>query len=100
MDFFILRNTTTGWEGSVTEKIYNDRIRQAEYEDPRTKAVKPKATTPKATKPKEPVSAANQWEVISSTPGWFDVVKDGEKANEKSMRKQAAAKLRDELNES
>ena len=48
-----------------------------------------------AEKPSPPAAA---WEIKSKSPGWYEVVKGGETATEKSLRKEAAEKLRDELN--
>lgn len=85
MDFYILRNKATGWQGSVSEKIYYDRIKKAEYEDPG--GLEAPAVAPKAT-----------WEIKDLGRGWFDVVMGDQKANEKSMRKAAAIELMNTLN--
>jgi len=97
MDVFILRNKLTGWEGSVSERIYHDRLRNAnEYEDPRGKAKSNPAPAPAVVPNKAPVAL---WEVVPKSPGWFDVARGDEIANEKSLREAAANGLRDQLNE-
>lgn len=92
MDFFLLRNKKTGWIGGVTEKIYRDKIRYDEYEDPRTAD----GNAPEITAKPDHISPL--WELVPKSPGWFDVSNGNEIANEKALRKDAAETLRDRLN--
>lgn len=100
MTHFILRNTRTGWKGSVTERAYRRLIKSKEYVDPRTPATGDKLS------PAAPVARsfevvkddAPPWVVTERSRGWYDVIRNGKATNEKAMRKAAAEALRDELN--
>lgn len=99
MKAFILRNTKTGWEGGVTEKIYIDRLRskKSDYIDPRIHKSNDEVSEVIAD-PEVQDLTGGAWTVVTRSPGWFDVVRDDETANEKGLRKAAAEALADKLN--
>ncbi|HMB77136.1 MAG TPA: hypothetical protein VKN76_12100 [Kiloniellaceae bacterium] len=95
MDYFILRNTRTGWQGSVTGPMYRRLIAKAEYEDPRLPfELPPEKRAFEVVKP----AKVEPWQVVERSPGWYDVARNGETKNEKAMRKAAAEKLAEKLN--
>ena len=111
MKTYILRNIKTGWEGGVTEKMYQDRLKRknGDYIDPRNTESTDKDEVPAESAESNEgtaqvtslvINGEAQWVVTSRSPGWFDVVRGDEVANEKGLREAAAEELASQLNAS
>jgi len=118
MKYFLLENKKTGWSGSVSERIYYDRLQNHpdEFFDPRygegfipgkeePLALAPEtAPEPNADKPAKPAGLSG-WDIEpkEDSKGWFFVVRYGENgqkifAQEKALRRAAAESLKEKLN--
>lgn len=96
---YLLRNTETGWTGSVTEKMYARLIAKAEYEDAGGETTEPGDTTAGASPQGFSEAEPGDYRIESRGAGWYDVFgPGGAKVNESALREDDARALADEKN--